>query len=167
MKKLLITLIFGFFFMITCTKIFGTTLLNPDTSACLEIEGKILNAADGDGACLIELIGSQNTLQSIMLKDGKKKFSLQLKKNQNYTIRLSKKGYISKLICIDTRMNKAYEDLYLFAFDTKMISLVESDKLNKDLIDYPVALIYFDIRKGCFDYNKAYTARMKKELASN
>ena len=167
MKKLLITLIFGFFFMITCTKIFAATQLNPDTSACLEIEGKILNAGDGDGACLVELIGTQNTLQSLILKDGKKKFTFQLHKNQNYTIRLSKKGYISKLICIDTRINKAYEDLYLFAFDTKMVSLVESDKLNKDLIDHPVALIYFDVRKDCFDYNKAYTAKMKKELASN
>jgi hypothetical protein len=48
-----------------------------------------------------------------------------------------------------------------------MISLVEGDKLNKELIKQPVALIYFDVRQGCFNYNKAYTARMKKELTSN
>lgn len=153
--------------MITCTKLFGATTINPDTSACLEIEGKILNAMDGDGTCLVELIGSESTLQSLVLKDGKKKFAFKLRKNQNYTIRLSKIGYISKSISIDTRINKAYDDLYLFAFDTKMISLVEGDKLNKELIKQPVALIYFDVRQGCFNYNKAYMARMKKELASN
>jgi len=99
------------------------------------------------------------------LKEGKKSFKFLLKKNTVYTIKISKRGYISRLVCVDTKLADVMDDLYSFSFETKLINAEESGKLNKEFLDFPIALIYFDSKKDCFVYDKEYTSRIKKEIA--
>ena len=166
MKNSLVTYLLGFFFLITCCKALGGSLPSVDTSNCLEIEGRILNATDGiDGVCKVELVHSNTVLESVLLKKGKKKFSFMLKKNMTYTIRISKTGFITRLVCVDTKMLKSNYELYNFSFETKLIEQANSEKLNKDFLDFPIALIYFDNRKDSFVYDKEYTSKIKKEIA--
>jgi hypothetical protein len=165
MKNSTITYLLGFFFLITCTKALCARPAT-DTNLCLEIDGKILNADEGsDGQCTIELIHSNIVIASTVLKDGKKKFKFILKKNTNYMIRISKEGYISRLVSVDTKLDEGDTDFYSFAFETKLLKEVASQRLNKDLLDFPIALIYFDAKKDCFDYNREYTSKIKKDLA--
>lgn len=168
MKNSLITYLLGFFFLIACFKAIGKPGSAADTNSCLEIEGKILNANEGlDGTCTVELVCANVIVESVVLKNGKRKFSFILKKNLAYSIRLTKKGCISRLINVDTRISNEYDDLYKFSFETKLIESTGSEKLNKEFLDVPIAIIYFDPKKECFDYNKEYTSRIKKELAVN
>lgn len=165
MRNSLITYLLGFFFLIPCFK----AMAGPaDTNSCLEIDGRILNADEGiDGACTVELICANTTVASVLLKKGKKKFRFILKKNLDYSIRVSKKGYVSRLINVNTRLAAEYDDIYRFSFETSLIESSGSEKLNKELLDFPIAIIYFDPKKECFNYDREYTSRIKKELAVN
>jgi hypothetical protein len=165
MKNSLITYLLGFFFLITCFKAIGRPGSTADTNLCLEIDGKILNTSEGK--CIVELICGNNVVETAVLKDGKKKFKFVLKTNRIYSIRLSKEGFITRLISIDTKIVNHEDDIYKFSFETKLIERSGAEKLNKDFLDFPIALIYFDPKKECFDYNREYTSRIKKELAMN
>lgn len=166
MKNSLISYLLGFFVLISCCKAIGNTAVPRDSSACLEIDGKIPNACEGeDATCLVELFTSNTVVSWATLKEGKKTFRFLLKKNTVYTIRISKRGYMSRLICIDTKVSIPLEDLYRFAFETRLLKTSECMHMNKELLDLPVALIYFDPQKDDFVYDKEYTSRAKKELA--
>lgn len=168
MKNSLITYLLGFFFLISCFKANSAVYSSTDSSLCLEIEGIIPNANEGkDGICKVELLCANQVVESLILKDGKKKFKFLLKKNLTYTIRISKKDFINKLVCIDTKMKKGYYELYTFSFETKMLEESSMNKLDRDYLDFPVALIYFDTRKDLFVHDKEYSSKLKKEIASN
>lgn len=166
MKNTTITFLLGFFFLICSIKAIGVNRPNADSSICLEIEGIVLNATDGAiKTCTVELLCAGHIEQSIQLKDGKKKVKFLLKKNATYTIRITKKDHVTKLICIDTRIKKNGEDLYSFSFETSMLPESVINKENRDYLDFPVALIYYDPRKDHFTYDKDYSNRIKKEIA--
>lgn len=166
MKNSLITYLLGFFFLITCYKAMGSSWPKNDSSACLEIDGVIVNAASGDqNTCTIELICSNTVIETVVLKEGKKRFKFTLNKNNEYSIRISRKGYITKLVGVDTHMPGDPSELYGFSFETKLLEESGSEKLNKEYPDVPIALIYFDHRKDCFQHNKIYTSKIKKEIA--
>jgi hypothetical protein len=166
MKNSLVTWSLSFFFLVSC---YHSMYASPvtDSSRCVEIDGLIENANIKNTECLIELVCSNTVVESVVLKNGKKKFTLHLKKNAFYTIKISKKGYITRLICVDTKISRGYYEKYSFSFETKLPDEAEAEKLNKDYLDFPIALIYFDVRKDCFVFDKEYTSRLKKEIAVN
>jgi hypothetical protein len=91
----------------------------PDTTLCLEIEGKVLNSDQDGSDCKVELLLGENVVDSIILKGKRRKFSFQFKKNEHYTIRISKPGFTSKSVCVHTNMQEPAEDLlYEFYFET-------------------------------------------------
>lgn len=166
MKNSLITYLLGFFFLITCCKAVGSTLPKNDSSACLEIDGMITNAASGDqNTCTVELMRSNTVIETVVLKEGKKRFKFTLYKNSEYSIRIARKGYVTKLVGVDTHMPGGNYEVYGFSFETKLTEDSGSEKVNKDSPDVPIALIYFDNRKDCFQHNKVYTSKIKKEIA--
>lgn len=139
--------------------------LKYDSLSCLLIEGKVLNSDENEDDCIIELIDETNTVtDSLILKDGKSKFGFVLKKNSYYSIRISKKGFISKLIAINTEILTETEGIHRFNFQTKLLNEVLIKRLNEDVLDFPVAIVHFDYDNNCFDYNKEYTSHIKREL---
>jgi radical SAM superfamily enzyme YgiQ (UPF0313 family) len=87
-----------------------------------------------------------------------------LKKNAIYSIRISKKGYLTKLISIYTKIPKENQELYRLDFDTELIEEHKSKKLNSDAIDFPITIIYFDEEENLFYFNEEYTNNIKKCL---
>jgi hypothetical protein len=138
-----------------------------DSSSCLKIEGIVTNAEEGtDGECLVELICANETVEAVTLKEGKRKFRFILNKNQRYGIRISKKGYLSKLISVDTELTESTEmfGLYKFEFETKLLTEDASKLMNADALDFPIAIVQYDYEQESFSYNKEYTAYIKSEL---
>lgn len=139
--------------------------LKYDSLSCLQIEGRVLNAGDGEGDCIIELIDGTNTVtDSLILKEGKSKFAFVLKKDSYYAIRISKNGFISKLVAINTEVLVEQDGIHKFNFETRLLNNVVAKRLNEDVLDFPVAIIHFDYENNCFDYNKEYTENIKREL---
>ncbi|MBL7931138.1 MAG: hypothetical protein JNL60_04530 [Bacteroidia bacterium] len=138
-----------------------------DSLDCLQIEGKILNNDDDlYGECVVDLIEANEIVQSVVLKEGKKQFKFILHKNSRYGIRIQKKGYINKIISIDTDMEGQSENfgLYRFMFETTLISEAVRKRMNEDIIDFPIAIIRFDHEEQTFSYDKKYTSYIKREL---
>src|SRR5690606_38124561 len=132
----------------------GGRKLKYDSLSCLQIEGRVLNADAGEGDCIIELIDETNTVtDSLILKEGKSKFAFVLQKDSYYSIRISKNGFISKLVAINTEVLVEQEGIHRFNFETRLLSNVVAKRLNEDVIDFPVAIIHFDYENNCFDYN--------------
>jgi len=168
MKNSTLSYLIGLLLFIGYSKANTTFRPLADSSICLELEGIILNAHEGaNKTCLVELLCGNRVEQSVLLKDGKKKVKFLLKKNATYTVRISKKEHVTKLICIDTRMKKANYDLYSFSFETQMLPEAVIEKADRDYLDFPVALIYYDVRKDCFMHDKDYSNKLKKEIAVN
>lgn len=139
--------------------------LKYDSLSCLQIEGFIANAGDGtDDECTVELIGPGDAVDTILLKGGKRKFRFVLNKNSYYAIRVSKKGYLSKLVSVNTDLLSMSDDIHVFEFETSLIKEEAIHTLNKDILDFPVAIIHYDYEINSFSYNKEYSAFIKKEL---
>ena len=139
---------------------------NP--SLCLEIDGKILfDNTEPENKCKIALICNDIIIDSLVLNEGKRKFKFTLKKNLFYSLRICKSGYITKVICIDTKVpyfENDGEDLYKFKFSTKLLKTELSSKLNKDLLDLPIAIISYNYKLEKFIYDKKYTSSIKKQM---
>ncbi len=135
-----------------------------DSTACLYLVGVIENATESADTCFIEFITPDMKIDTLFLKPGRKKFRCQLRKNEYYTVRISKKGYVPKLICINTEMLNDPGRLGWFEFETSLFKKETAEKLNKDALDFPVAIIYFDRQKETFAYNENYTKDLLKEL---
>jgi hypothetical protein len=139
--------------------------IKDDTLSCLQIEGQILNADEGaDGMCIIELIDNDGLTDSIILKEGRTKFKYVLHKNSYYALRISKVGYISKLISVNTELLTQTDEMFKFKFETSLIQEAALKRLNHDALDFPVAIIHYDYENECFSYNKEYTDNIKKQL---
>jgi len=138
--------------------------LKYDSLSCLRIEGKITNADEINGEFTVEIIGLNDQIDTIILKEGKTKFKSILKKDSYYAIRVSKAGYLSKLVCVNTEILTETNGIFVFEFETTLIKEEAANRLNKDILDFPVAIIHFDYEKDSFSYNKEYSAYIKKEL---
>lgn len=132
---------------------------------CLQIQGRITIFGEGvDNECIVELINNNGEIDSLILKDNKLRFRFLLERNSTYAIRISKKGYMSKYVSVNTDINDEDDVIHRFVFETPLLKKEAVVHLNKEAIDLPIAIIHFDTKKHCFNYDKEYTASIKKEL---
>ncbi len=96
-------------------------------------------------------------------------FNINLLGNNYYTIQVSKPGYVTRSIGINT---KVPDDLVI-SYDnpkTKMQFEVEVFKTKKtnddDLLDYPIALIKYNNEKRKFEFDTEYTRKIKAKLGN-
>ena len=157
-----ITLMFIILFLTYNT--ISAAQLNSDTSVCLEIKGKILNLSKKNSSTYkIELIYF-NTVVNKEVIDINKPFKFKLKKDAIYTIRISKDGYITKLISIYTKMPEGNNDVYDLDFETELLEEHKSKTLNTDALDFPITIIYFEEKVKLFHFNEEYTNNIKKSI---
>lgn len=167
MKTIIKTIIITVCLSLAAADLRSSTNHNPkyDSLSCLQVEGRVLNADDETGEdCFVELINIEGEIDSLVLREGKKKFKFVLSKNSYYALRISKKGYISKLISVNTELEIQPEGIYKFVFEISLLREEAIKRLNEDALDFPVAIVHFDYEKECFSYNKEYTDNIKKEL---
>jgi hypothetical protein len=167
MKNLILNTTVLFFACLFSARMNAANYHSPkfDSLSCLQIEGKVNNAEDGiDGECLIELICANEVVNAVELKEGKTKFKFVLEKNKYYAVRISKKGFLDKLISVNTEMLTENDGVYRFLFETSLIQEAAKVRLNDDIVDFPVAIIQFDYEMECFSFNQEYADYIKKEL---
>ncbi|MBA3663845.1 MAG: hypothetical protein H0W61_06510 [Bacteroidetes bacterium] len=162
MKTINKTVFFGIAFLFSIVKTYGNK--STDTLLCLEISGHIthLKAIKND-FYKVKLVYNGCTLDSVNVKD-KGEFKFRLKKNTVYGILLTKPGYVSRIISVDTNLPDSAEGLFRFDFDTEMIELGRTDKLNKDALDFPIAVICYHEELNYFYYNEQYTSCIKRRI---
>lgn len=139
---------------------------DDDSSDCLKVKGRILNLkSKTDKHYTVELITSEGVVDSMRLKDGKQ-FRFYLKKNSYYAIRIRKAGYLDRVVSIYTDVPKDSEDEFDFRFDTELIAVEDAKKLNKDALDFPIAVVFYHEKLKCFYHCEKYTTDIKRKIAS-
>ncbi|PBQ32662.1 hypothetical protein CNR22_13065 [Sphingobacteriaceae bacterium] len=134
-----------------------------DKNSCLHVTG-IVNSDEDYQDCIVELIGPDKAIDTVMLSQGNEKFEFILKKNSDYLIRISKKGYLNKTVAISTHILTLETEIHFFEFELSLLKDTEIAKLNKNLASAPIALVSYNYQTESFEHNVQYSDLMKKEL---
>ena len=129
-----------------------------DTSSEVHIQGRIIikNKAI-KGNYKVEVMYFDAVMHSFHVKHNSS-LKIKLKRNSPYVLRVSKKGFIPRLICINTHMeSKVNNDTYSFYFETDFIKTAEAMRLDNEALELPVALISYDRKTNNFNSNQDYS----------
>jgi predicted transcriptional regulator len=138
-----------------------------DSITYLEINGKISKLkTNKPNTYKVELLLLNQIIDSNTVK-GNNAFHFKLKKNKYYSLRISKDGYYTKLIGVDTKMGFESGNNYKFYFKTDLMEKKEAIHLNTEALDFPIAIISYHEKIGKFDVNVQYTNYIKKTIYGN
>lgn len=162
MKKTINQLLVICLLSILCNPITGQPRKND--SICMEITGRVLHLNTQYGnSYKAELLFNNIVLDSAIVQNHKM-FKFSIPKNSCCAIRISKAGYVTRLISIYSQLNQSNSGFYRFDFDTELIEEKRAEKLNPEVLDFPIAIISYDTEMNCFYYNEDYTSNIKRDL---
>ena len=93
-------------------------------------------------------------------KKGKSTFKLPLDKN--IKIQISKKGFVTKFIALNTKVPTAKRDAFSFSCDVDIFE--EIDGLDVTILNSPIARITYSPSFESFQYDVSYTNKVNVEL---
>lgn len=93
-------------------------------------------------------------------KKGKCSFKLPL--NKSYKIEVSKKGFVTKILEVNTKAPANSTMNYGFIFDIDMLENI--NRLDVSILKKPIAKVLYDKIKEQFEYDANYTNRINLEL---
>ncbi|HWY11684.1 MAG TPA: hypothetical protein VN026_10185 [Bacteroidia bacterium] len=118
-------------------------------------------------AYTVSLILQNTEIESVVVKPGRS-FKFLLKENTWYAVKIKNEESIAKIISINTsipmgnRYSLCHYDLS-FEID-QPISYTEAKNFDSDLIDFPVAVIYYDTKKEDFNLDEKYYYNIREAL---
>jgi hypothetical protein len=124
---------------------------------------KVKPTADGmpQSGVSIKLYRVNDLVQSIETK--KYATMLELKKNQNYIIEISKPGFITRKVSISTHLSDEIDLRPIFRYDMEVMLEKEVAGVTPDYFNVPIAVISYHKVLDRFIYDKNYTAHIKYE----
>jgi hypothetical protein len=129
------------------------------------IEGKVTiegNKPAAGGAILIGKPGISGGTRASIETDGS--YLVKLDYDKEYTITYTKKGYVSQVYQINTKVDKERIE-ETFINKEVMVELFQFvDGVNVDLMKQPVAKIFYDELLYDFDEDEAYSVIMKPQI---
>lgn len=111
---------------------------------------------------IIKVLNQNNYLIASYFTDKKGKVSFQLALDKKYTLLISKKGYVQKIVEIDAFVPKELN--LTFIFPTQVALFAEIPNLNTSVLNKPIAKVKFNSMKREFDYDYIYTNKVNTEL---
>jgi hypothetical protein len=141
-----------------------------DTVECVHAIGVATeNGVPLDGAIITIYQGNEVIEWSEITSDPKHDhhFNINLLGNNYYTIQVSKPGYVTRSVGINTKMP---EDVVINEDNPKTKIEFEVDifkikkTANDELLDYPIALINYNEVKRKFEFDTEYTKKIKEKM---
>lgn len=111
---------------------------------------------------IIKVLNQNNYLIASHFTDKKGKVSFKLSLDKRYTLLISKKGYVQKIVEIDGFVPKELN--LAFIFPTQVALFAEVPNLNTSVLSKPIAKVKFNSMKREFDYDYIYTNKVNTEL---
>ena len=106
---------------------------------------------------------SASTLVQKIESDNEGWIAFQLPLQKFYTIKISKMGYVTKIITVDAKMAKGYlTGDYYFEFGVDLFEEIED--LDVSMLKNPVAKIFFNTFTKKFDYDYNYTVKINTDV---
>jgi hypothetical protein len=129
------------------------------------IEGKVTiegNKPAAEGAILVGKPGLSGGSRASIAADGT--YTIKLDFDKEYNITYTKKGYVSQVYQINTKVDKERIEETFINKEISVELFPMVDGVNVDLMKQPVAKIYYDELLYDFDEEEAYTASMKPQI---
>ncbi|MGZ3882637.1 MAG: hypothetical protein ACXVP0_08245 [Bacteroidia bacterium] len=145
----------------------STQKSNTDSAYCLKLNGKMSKTGKITESFTVALLHNNTPVDSMVVKNGNS-FKFVLKKDTWYSVRISKPGAVSKLISICTLLPRNATN-YFFQLDftvDELISEEEAEFLDKETLDFPMAIFVYDYKLKRFNYLEEYTSNIRKHLAA-
>lgn len=117
-----------------------------------------LNKLEG---AIVEVVNSDNKEIFHGVYDAKKRLAIKLPLSQNFTVIVSKEGYVSKCFVVNTIVANQKLSIYNFPFEVVLFKKIED--LNVEIVD-PVAIVQFFSKESKFDYDYEYTEQINAML---
>lgn len=89
------------------------------------------------------------------------KFKLTLEFNHYYTLKISKDGMVPKILSVDTRVKSTRISVPVYECDIDLIPSSLFIGMNTSILDFPMAIVRYNRRKGEFIHDEDYTAHMR------
>lgn len=138
-----------------------------DSLICLEINGIALSnklPLDGVNVRLFMENEEMELTEITSIEHHDHTFTLKLQKDSYYTIEVSKPGYITRIISVSTKLPKDVKIKPIFVFQFEVEMPKEKTVTDDYYLDFPIALIDYDVNKGVFVSHGKYTAHIKSKL---
>jgi len=168
MKKLFkqkpVTLLFFFTFCIISMHAQNSY---SDSLICLEVNGIALSnkiPMDGVNVRLFMENEELELTEITSVEHHDHSFSFKLQRDSYYTIEVSKPGYFTRSISISTKLPKevSIKPFFIFEFEVEMPK--QTTVIDDYYLDFPIALIDYDIKKGVFVSHGKYTNNIKNKI---
>ncbi len=146
-----------------------TIAQSNDSTICLEVIGIAVHKTEPLDGVTIKLYKENEELvweQITNIPYHDHSFSFSLLRNSHYSIEVSKDGYISRLVSIDTRLPDDVQvkaaNKFIFEFE---VDLVKEIKMKDDFyVDFPIAIISYNSNTGVFENHDDYTKHIKEKI---
>lgn len=135
---------------------------------CLEISGIAISEYDlpleGTRVVLYQQNEKKAMIEITNVKNENRFFSFNLERNQDYTIEVSKPGYVSRKISISTHLPAEVKLSPVFYFEFEIDLFKEKIGMDDYYLDFPVALVSYDKKRDVFDIQHKYTENIKMAI---
>jgi tetratricopeptide (TPR) repeat protein len=139
----------------------GDNIYSQDSERYLEIRGNAEINMKPASRVTVNLYEGNTKVKTVKTRsDGS--FSFKLDMNKDYTVEVTKEGYVHKKIRFITKIPDEELGIWVREF---AIGLVEHcEGVNYSVLDEPVDVIKYSVRKKDFDSDKTFVFKMKQRL---
>ena len=134
----------------------------------VEMKGNIKLLKDKDkekgvlDSALVSILNEKKELVTAFYSNRKGKVDFKLPLQRKFSIEISKKRCVSKIIEINTKMPQNKVKNYEFSFDIGIFEEVKG--LNVSVLKKPIAKINYNTFMSVFDYDYNYTGKINMEI---
>jgi hypothetical protein len=113
-------------------------------------------------SAVISVHNESNTVVATYLSDRKGKTALRLPLNRQFTLHVSKRGFVTKIVEINTIVTAAGMKNHMFAFDLEIFEKITG--LDVSVLQKPIAKVTYNTISNAFNYDYNYTGKINNEL---
>lgn len=139
-----------------------------DTTICLQVIGIAVNKTEPVNGVTVRLFKENEELiweEVSNIPYHEHSFTFSLFGNCHYSIEVSKDGYISRLVSINTTLPNDViikGNKFIFEFE---VELQKSVNIKDDFyLDFPIAIISYNTKSGVFENHDDYTKHIKEKI---
>jgi len=111
---------------------------------------------------LFRIYDDKGALIKAVFADDKGKCKFRLGFQKKYKIIISRKGFYSKILSIDTKIPTDLNTAYIFPADITFYR--EQEKLDAKIFKEPIAIIVFSSKTKQFEYDNLYSKKLDYDL---
>jgi hypothetical protein len=140
-----------------------STIVSNGKSSTLIVKGYVFKGEEKVDKAFVKLYQNNKVVQMTYTKKGGK-FQFILFSGMLYMVEINKPGFISERIQVSTEEETEFSGKYLYEFKVDLINESKFKGVDVSNLDFPTALIKYNIEEGEYMHDVAYSNFVKIEM---